>query len=108
MYTKANFSCGPEPWYVVQCKPNNEGYAAHVLKVLLGLTIFLPEMKVRRRGEVQHVPLFPGYFFVQVDLQKVSRSYIDSSPGVFRLVEFGGVPQAVPPFVMETIFDEVN
>ena len=108
MNMTTNFSCGPEPWYVVQCKPNKEGHAVRALRVLLGLTVFLPEKKIRSRGEVRYVPLFPGYFFVQVDLQKVPRGSINSSPGVLRLVEFGDVPQAVPPCVMETIFDKVN
>jgi transcriptional antiterminator RfaH len=104
----AHFLNEPAPWYVVQCKPHKERYAVRALRALLGLTVFVPEMKIRSRGEVKYVPLFPGYFFVQVDLRKVARSRINSSPGVLRLIEFGGVPQVVPPFVMEVIFEEVN
>jgi len=88
--------CTSGPWYLVHCKPRKELYAANALRTLLQLSIFLPENQIRSRGGVRQVPFFPGYIFAQVDLQKVARSHINASPGVIRLVEFGGEPQPVP------------
>jgi len=97
-----------DPWYVIQCKLRREAFTARVLSNQLGLSIFLPESTIRLRGEVRQVPFFPGYLFAQADLQKVALSRINSSPGVLRLVEFGGCPQPVPYVVIETISKEVN
>ncbi len=108
MNSTHNISCSSDPWYVIHCKLRREAFAASILRNHLGLFIFLPESTIRLRGEVRQVPFFPGYLFAQVDLQKVALSRINSSPGVLRLVEFGGCPQPVPHVVIETIFKEVN
>lgn len=103
-----NFSSNSEPWYVVHCKPRKEFYAANTLRNNFGIFVFLPESRRRLRGEVQRIPFFPGYLFAQVDLEKVPPSRINTSPGVLRLVEFGGDPQPVPHSVVEAIFEEMN
>ena len=97
-----------DPWYVIHCKLRREAFAASTLRNHLGLSIFLPESTTHLRGEIRRAPFFPGYIFAQVDLQQVALSSINSSPGVLRLVEFGGCPQPIPSAVIETIFREMN
>src|SRR5579859_3874209 len=84
-------------WYLVHCQPRKETYAASSLKHLLNILVFLPESQIRSRGIVKYSPFFPGYIFINADLQKMPKSRINTCPGVLRLVEFGGDPQSVPP-----------
>jgi transcriptional antiterminator RfaH len=90
-------------WYLVHCQPRKESHAAHAIKIRLGLFVYVPEYKQKSHGGIKHVPLFPGYIFVQADLQKVPLSQINASPGVLHLVAFGGDPQPVPHAVIEEI-----
>jgi len=100
--------CSDAAWYLVHCNPRKELYAAHVLKSQFGLSVFLPQYKVRSRGEVRQLPFFPGYIFVQANLQKTSLSQINSSPGVQRLVSFDADPQPVPHYVIAEIAERLN
>src|SRR5437879_8650147 len=43
-----------------------------------------------------------------MDLQKTPVSKINSSPGVLRLVEFGGEPQAVPESIISGIRERLQ
>lgn len=95
-------------WYLIHCKPRREQFAANTLRSHLGLSVFLPELRRRTRGEERRTPLFPGYVFAQADLQLVPLSQINSSPGVVRLVDFGDDPQPVPADLIETISARLN
>lgn len=95
-------------WYVVHCKARREFYAAGLLKGLLGLRVFLPECNIRLRSQRQRAPYLPGYIFVYANLQEGQISLINSCPGVLRLVTFDGIPQSVPHYVVETLYQEVN
>src|SRR5258707_15856681 len=95
-------------WYLVHCQSRKETYAANSLRHLLKLLVFLPESQVRSRGITRYSSFFPGYIFINADLQKVPKSCINSCPGVLRLVEFGGDPQAVPQHVITTISQQMN
>jgi transcription antitermination factor NusG len=98
-----NHSCSKTLWYVVHCQPRKESYAAHAVESCLGLSVYIPEYKQKSHGVIKHYPLFPGYIFVQADLQKVPLSRINASPGVLGLVASGGDPQPVPNDVIEEI-----
>lgn len=67
------------------------------------MTVFLPQVLQRRKAHLQQVALFPGYLFVQTDLDKMPASEIDKTPGVIRLVAFDGQPQPVPDATMEVL-----
>lgn len=97
-----------DPWYAVHCKSGREIYAANIVNNQLGLTIYLPEIETHLRRKTQRVPFFPGYFFIQANLQKVGLSLINTSPGVLKLLDFGDGPQAVPPMLIEMIREAVN
>jgi transcriptional antiterminator RfaH len=97
-----------QPWYLIHCQPRKEFYAAIVLEKRLALGVFLPEYEIRSRGNRRQIPFFPGYIFVQADLQKVPRSQINTSPGVIHLVDFGGDPLPVPACVVEEIAERLK
>src|SRR5438094_6976663 len=46
-------------WYVVQCKPLKEAYAATVLRDNMGLVTYLPQVTHRSRGKARPVVFFP-------------------------------------------------
>jgi transcriptional antiterminator RfaH len=95
-------------WYAVHCKPLRELQAAIALESYLQLVVYLPELRRRFRGQVQRSPFFPGYLFVRANLQIVRFSSINTTPGVMRLVSFGGAPQPVPDAAIEAIRELVD
>lgn len=95
-------------WYLIHCQPKKETYAARSLRQLLNLDIFFPESRIRLRGEIRPMPFFPGYLFALADLRRVPASSINTCPGVLRLVEFGGYPQALPPSIIEAIARQLD
>ena len=79
-------------WYLAQCKPN----ATHVAVRNLdnqGFVSFLPLQEgTKRKGkgfQNQIRPLFPGYLFVQLDVNDGPWRKINNTRGVARLVRLG-------------------
>jgi transcriptional antiterminator RfaH len=108
MHQKNNTFHGTQHWYAVHCKQLKERLAAVELEKRLGLTVYLPEVIRHFRRQVQRAPLFPRYLFVDVNLEVVTPSQINSIPGVVRLVAFGEMPQPVPAVVIEAISKQVD
>ena len=109
METILKFSSCEDPWYVVQCKPRMEYFAASALRNLIGLSVFVPEYEVSLRNKAKKLfPFFPGYFFVQVDLQKVALSSINTSPGVVHLISFDGKPEPLPSSIVLSIYERLQ
>lgn len=84
-------------WYVLHTRSRFES------KVYDGLmkkskTVFLPKMLVqsrrRDRRQMIRIPLFPGYIFVQTDMEPVERLDILKTAGVVRFI--GNRGGAVP------------
>ena len=99
-------------WYAMRSKPNKEDFLARQFEGQ-GVKVFYPRIRVRvvdpRTRKVR--PYFPGYIFVQVDLEQVSRSTLQWLPGATGLVSFGGEPASVPENLINAIrrrVDEVN
>jgi transcriptional antiterminator RfaH len=103
-----NDAATPGHWYVAQCITLKEAQTAYALRTHVGLNVYLPQVSRRTRGEMQPQPLFPGYLFVQADLRKVSRSSINSTFGMVRLLEFGGVPQPLPESTVVALRERVD
>jgi transcriptional antiterminator RfaH len=95
-------------WYVIHCQSGKEKSTSESLRINLGLSIYVPEEKVWRKGNAHFMPWFPGYFFIQADLQRMAPSQINTSPGVLRLLECEGVAQEVPAALVETLRTEVD
>lgn len=90
-------------WFAVFSKPRRETEAAEQL-TRQELTVFLPQVRIRRRlrGQWRDViePMFPRYLFLwavpgQDDLRPVR-----STRGVVGLVRFGGELRPVPESVI--------
>ena len=95
-------------WYVVHTKPQQELLAVSMLEDHCKLAVFLPEVKQKYRGKVQLRPFFPGYLFVEADLDAVEYTAINSTPGVIRLVAFEQRPLPLNPGIVESIREEVE
>lgn len=96
-----------QAWYAVQSKVRQESVAAENL-TRQQYDVYLPliQSPKRRRGRWRDViePLFPSYFFVQLDLQRQNTSPIRSTRGVTGLVRFGNeAPQPVPNGLIERL-----
>ena len=89
-------SRGEAIWFVLQVIPRHEGKVAKILE-LRGYAHFLPTYRTRRkwtdRVKVIEQPLFPGYVFCErhASLMEV----VHRTPGIIRLVSFGGKPGVV-------------
>jgi len=98
-------------WYVVHTKARQELLAASLLEQHQAVTVLLPQVRQRTRGQMRPAPLFPGYLFVELDLEQSEASAVNNTPGVVRLVAFGGVPKPVPGRVIEALqarLDEID
>lgn len=85
------------PWYLVQCKPRQDGRAEEHLS-RQGYVCCRPmcdrERIIRGRRQVLSESLFPGYLFIQIT-DDASWSPLRSTRGVSHVVKFGGKPLAV-------------
>jgi transcription antitermination factor NusG len=89
------------PWYAVSTKSRHE-YKAHTGLFQKSLTTFLPEMEVwskrKDRKKKIMVPLFPGYLFVNAELDNETKLTILKTTGVVRILgnKLNTAPLAVP------------
>lgn len=93
-------------WYVLQTKVRHEAVA----ELNLGnqsFTTFLPVLRVQRhlrgRWHSVHEPLFPGYLFIQLDLERQNTAPIRSTRGVIRLVRLGATLQPFPESLLNAL-----
>ncbi|MFN4101141.1 MAG: transcription termination/antitermination protein NusG [Pararhodobacter sp.] len=93
-------------WYLAQLKPNATAVARRNLQ-RQDFPVFCPlRLETRRYGprfRTEPRPLFPGYLFIALDPAESRWRAINSTPGVTRLVAFGGMPAAVPQGLVEQI-----
>lgn len=82
-----------ESWFALQVAPRREKRVASILEYK-GHEAFLPTYQVRRnwsdRVKTLDQPMFPGYVFCRV--QKTGTGLVLATPGVIRVVSFGGKP----------------
>lgn len=93
-------------WFVLQIKAKQELVAKKNL-ANQGFNTFLPMMRVQKhtrgRWQAKSEPLFPGYLFIEIDLQHQNTSVLRSTRGVLALVRFGSEPRPFP----ETLLNEL-
>lgn len=96
-------------WYVLHSKPNKEDFLFSQLKHL-AVEVYYPLLRVDpvnpRSRKVK--PFFPGYLFVQVDLEDTPLSSLAYVPGTNRVVSFDHEPAIVPDEVIHTIQQNVD
>lgn len=91
-------------WYALYTRPRHE---KKVFQQLLEKRIeaFLPLQKELRkwkdRRKLVETPLFHGYVFIHIDLR--DRLAALQTPGVVRLIAFGGEPARIPDWQIEQL-----
>lgn len=93
----------PARWYVLSTKPHKERAVCRLLESR-DLEVYFPALRVKpvnpRSSKIR--PYFPGYLFVQLDLDALGDDAVRWTPGANGLVRFGDQPAAVPDqFVRE-------
>lgn len=91
-------------WYLVQFKPNSHNLAQRNL-ARQGFETFLPLEKITKKHASRFknvlTPLFPGYLFVEFDLDSAPWRQINGTLGVTRLVNLNGKPDPLPSALIE-------
>ncbi len=87
----------PNQWYALRSKPRKEDAIWRQLRSE-GIEVFYPRLRVNpvnpRSRKIK--PYFPGYMFVNVDLEQTGVSRFQWMPHTLGLVSFGGEPAHVP------------
>lgn len=83
-----------DEWFALQVKTRTEHQVATMLRAK-GYEEFLPAHSVKKRGMASKVPFFPGYVFCRINTKACG--LIVTTPGVIRIVEFGGKPAPIDP-----------
>jgi transcriptional antiterminator RfaH len=77
-----------------------------------GTPVYLPKVQARaRERQGRMVSFFPCYVFAQLDLQRQDLTSVNWTPGLRRVVSFGGVPATVGDAFIDFIaerLEEIN
>ena len=96
-------------WYVLHSKPNKEDFLYAQLRHR-EVEVYYPRLRVNPVNPRSHKvkPFFPGYLFVQVDLETLPLSSLAYIPGANRVVSFDHDPAIVPEEIIQTIKQNVD
>jgi len=98
------YSSETKSWLAVQVAPQHERKVATILECK-GFEQFFPTYPSKRRWsdriKIIDLPLFPGYIFCRSPRSRVAA--ILATPGVNRIVSFGGKPSPVPDDEITTL-----
>jgi len=105
--TKANIADGEmskeaNQWYTLHTKPKCEFKVARVLEEAK-VEVFLPELHTQRKNRVVKSPFFPCYLFMATDLNEVSSSVWQWTPGLRYMVTCGTQPIGLSADVIRLI-----
>ena len=93
-------------WYAVQTQPNRENLAVSHLE-RQGFDVWLPRIEqiIRHARQTKRVrrPLFPGYLFINLDLETARWRAINGTVGVSHIVSFGQVPSVADSAFMTAL-----
>lgn len=97
------------PWYVMHSKPNKEELLYEQLRIRK-IDAFYPRIKVKpvNPRAQKRKPYFPGYLFVNADLDMLGSSTLKWIPGALGLVDFGSIPASVPDELLQAIKEKVE
>jgi transcriptional antiterminator RfaH len=89
-------------WYVVRSKPRAEAFAAANLRSK-GVEVFYPRLASRLARNTTTEPLFPGYLFARLVLDR-QYHVVAWTPGVAHLLGFGGgQPSAIDEGIVSSL-----
>ncbi len=93
-------------WYLLQTRPRQE-WIAQTNLTRQGYENYVPKLlnNVKYRGKYRDIiePLFPGYLFINLDIESDNWSPIRSTLGVKDFVKFGGRHALVHANLIEQI-----
>lgn len=96
-------------WYALRSKPRKEEVVWRQVRAQ-GFEAYYPRLRVNpvnpRSRKLR--PYFPGYLFVNADLEQVGVSLFQWMPHAMGLVSFGGEPANVPENLIYTIQKKVD
>jgi transcription antitermination factor NusG len=96
-------------WYALRSKPRKEEVVWRQVRAQ-GFESYYPRLRVNpvnpRSRKLR--PYFPGYLFVNADLEQVGVSLFQWMPHAMGLVSFGGEPANVPDNLIYTIQKKVE
>jgi transcriptional antiterminator RfaH len=96
-------------WYALRSKPRKEEVLWKQLDDR-GIEVFYPRLRVHpvnpRSRKVK--PYFPGYLFVNLDLDELGQTIFQWMPHTTGLVSFGGEPATVPEHLIYAIRRRVD
>jgi transcriptional antiterminator RfaH len=102
---------GNERWFLVHTRPRNELKAEFHLRAQ-GFGTYLPRIRktIRHARQLRQVraPLFPGYLFLILDLERDRWLSVRSTVGVSSLVTCDGRPIPVPVGVVESLIAQTD
>jgi len=84
-------------WYALRSKTRKEDVVNKQVRDQ-GIDVFYPRIKINpvNPRSKHYQPYFPGYLFVQIDLDVLGKSAFQWMPHTLGLVSFGGEPAVVP------------
>jgi len=88
-------------WYALHAKPHKERQVGKFLEAE-GFEVYLPLLPASRRTRRKPLPFFSCYLFALLD-GKPAFSAVQWTPGLRKIVSFGGKPAVVPDDVISTI-----
>lgn len=93
-----------EEWFVLNSHTRKEMLLAELVSSH-GFNCFCPTLKIQPKNPRARkiVPYFPGYLFVQLDLDNVGVSILNWMPYAHGLVSFDGLPASVPDELIQEI-----
>jgi transcription antitermination factor NusG len=99
-------------WYVLRSKPHKE-HALYRQASLGKYEVYYPRLQVAPVNPRSRriVPFFPGYMFIQIDLEQVGRSVFKWMPFSMGLVTFDNEPARVPEGFIDALqvrLDEID
>ena len=96
-------------WYALRSKPHKEDFLLDQL-LIRKVEAYYPRIQVKPvNSRSRHIrAYFPGYLFVNVDLQQVAVSNLAWIPGASRLVCFDGEPASIPAALLTVIKNKVD
>jgi transcription antitermination factor NusG len=99
----------PFHWYAIHSHPLKEEHLWNQL-LLINLEAFYPRLRVKpvnpRARKIK--PYFPGYLFVQADLDQTGLSTFQWMPYSTGLVCFGGEPSIVPDHLISVLRKKIE
>ena len=97
---------GAMSWYAVYTKSRHER-TVNTHLVQEGITVFLPEIERlssrKDRRKKAWYPIFPGYLFINTELNAESRLRVIKTKGVVRILGHRGIAAAIPEHQIELI-----